>query len=345
MSQHVLNCSYKDLIRSFSDYEIYKVVFKTALLDSSLKEEFKYWETVQKNNSRSAYEHYIETYPNGAFARIAYEKIIELIEEAKVSYAKVVQKEKLKSLLSWINHPAGSYSSFSYNHSDYEGEPRNIEELEDLVSLEIRDFGTGITEISEHIGLLTNLKKLCINCTGKEIEIPDSIGSLLGLTELEMKFRNLTEIPQSIGNLVNLKKLSINNISGCYLIENPNIPPDHCYNFIRNLKKLEHLEIIATHFTNLPESIRKLSNLTTLDISRNRMEALPEWIGDLINLKILYINDNNLKSLPKSMKKLTNITYLRLDNNNLLSMPKLFFQIRSMDLWHATSYSLSYSLK
>jgi hypothetical protein len=347
MRQHVLNCSYKDAINNFMDYEGYRVAIKAALLDAVLKKEREYWEIVQNNNNRQAYENYLKIYPNGVFSKVAYERIIKFISQQKISYEKSMQKEKLKLLLSWINEAAGSSSSFSYSHSDYKGCPRDIKELEDLVSLDINLYSLGkvITEFSEHIGVLGNLKRLCIDYGGKEIKIPSSVGNLLDLTELEINLRNLQEIPQSIGNLVNLKTLSINNNYGSFFITNPNIIPDHDYHFIRNLKNLEHLEIIATHFTNLPESVRNLSKLTKLDISRNQIQELPEWIGELKTITKLDVSNNSLKSFPKSMRKLTNLTYINLDNNNLLLMPKLFFQIRSMGLWHATSYALSYALK
>jgi Leucine-rich repeat (LRR) protein len=80
--------------------------------------------------------------------------------------------------------------------------------------------------------------------------LPDSIGNLTNLTELDLTSNRLTSIPQSIRNLTNLTELDLSN----------------------------------NQLTSIPEWIGNLTNLTYLSLSNNQLTSIPEWIGNLTNL-------------------------------------------------------------
>ncbi|MHA1478875.1 MAG: leucine-rich repeat domain-containing protein [Promethearchaeota archaeon] len=81
-------------------------------------------------------------------------------------------------------------------------------------------------------------------------ELPDSIGNLKLLRELEISFAKLCSIPESIGNLSSLEYLSLLNTEIGTL-------PDS----IGNLKSLRELNILHTKIKKLPKSIKKKKDL------------------------------------------------------------------------------------
>jgi internalin A len=86
--------------------------------------------------------------------------------------------------------------------------------------------------------------------------LPDSIGRLQTLKQLDLRYNELREVPESIGQLVNLQKLNLG------------------YNQLRGL----------------PESIKNLKNLKLLQLERNKIseearEKIKKWLP---NTKILF---------------------------------------------------------
>ena len=167
------------------------------------------------------------------------------------------------------------------------------------------------SEIPEDIGKLRNLEELELfrcNLTGT---IPESIGNLTNLEYLDLSLNSLIgEIPESIGNLTNLVglELSMNSLTG-------EIPES-----ISNLSNVEWLYLYDNNLTGeIPKSIENLINLEYLDLSFNSLTGeIPESIGNLTNLTRLFISDNNLTGeIPESIGNLTNLEYLYLCTNNL----------------------------
>jgi Leucine-rich repeat (LRR) protein len=100
--------------------------------------------------------------------------------------------------------------------------------------------------------------------------LPDSIGNLINLQELDLENNQLSSLPDSIGNLINLQSLDLEN----------------------------------NQLSSLPDSIGNLINLHKLDLSSNQFSSLPDSIGNLINLQQLYLSSNKLESLPTSILKI-----------------------------------------
>jgi leucine-rich repeat protein SHOC2 len=88
--------------------------------------------------------------------------------------------------------------------------------------------------------------------------LPDSIGKLTDLTELDLVNNHLTTLPDSIGNITKLKYIFLDN----------------------------------NQLTSLPDSISTLINLAGLTLNNNRLMHLPERIDNLRNLRWLDISGN-----------------------------------------------------
>lgn len=102
---------------------------------------------------------------------------------------------------------------------------------------------------------MRTLRRLCICRCGLTGNIPEEIGQLVGLEELQLFGNRLTgSIPNSVGNLINLKLLSLGEYTG------------------------------GNHFNAepIPHCISKLAKLEALFLANcNLKGSLPTWIGDL----------------------------------------------------------------
>ncbi|TRY65127.1 hypothetical protein DNTS_021101 [Danionella cerebrum] len=111
--------------------------------------------------------------------------------------------------------------------------------------------------------------------------LPDTIGGLLNLDELDCSFNEVEALPSSIGQCVNLRTFAA----------------DH------NL------------LTHLPPEMGSLKNVTVLFLHSNKLETLPEEMGDMQKLKVINLSDNKLRSLPYSFTKLNQMTAMWLSEN------------------------------
>jgi hypothetical protein len=102
--------------------------------------------------------------------------------------------------------------------------------------------------------------------------LPDSIGNLENLTELDLCDNQLQSLPDSIGNLENLTELDLR----------------------------------ENQLQSLPDSIGNLNNLTELYLRDNQLQSLPDSIGNLNNLQRINLKNNNLISLPPRFRDIIN---------------------------------------
>ncbi len=103
-----------------------------------------------------------------------------------------------------------------------------------------------------HVPGILRYESICLR------SIPDTIGNLSNLRELDLSDNNLETLPESIGYLKKLEEL--------YLSGNRNFRrlPDS----IGDLENLETLELEETNLESLPESMGKLTKLSSFVISK-----------------------------------------------------------------------------
>eukprot|EP01114_Cavostelium_apophysatum_P020406 TRINITY_DN6827_c0_g1_i1.p1 TRINITY_DN6827_c0_g1~~TRINITY_DN6827_c0_g1_i1.p1 ORF type:complete len:779 (-),score=221.16 TRINITY_DN6827_c0_g1_i1:92-2428(-) len=163
--------------------------------------------------------------------------------------------------------------------------------------------------------------------------VPDQVGELRNLKELNFSFNKLSSLPYSISQLVNLRNL---NLSENHFTEFPPIifqitqlvQLNMSGNQLRRLPleigcltELTQLHLDSNFLTTLPTSIGKLQKLQILHLQKNQFTALPSTIGRLKNLISLYLQDNTLVSLPSEICQLGNLKTLFVHNNRLTSLP------------------------
>ncbi len=134
--------------------------------------------------------------------------------------------------------------------------------------------------------------------------LPESIGSLVHLTELDLSNNNLTYLPDNIGNMLSLSKLLLENN---WLSTLPHS--------IGKLTNLKYLRVSINQLSSLPDSMCNLSDLNTLEVEDNQLVILPNRIGNLKNLKYLSLSNNQLDKLPSSISILSSLIGLDIDDN------------------------------
>ena len=154
-----------------------------------------------------------------------------------------------------------------------------------------------MTSLPESIGNLTQLTELDIS-DNKLTSLPGSIGNLVQLTELNVGRNELTSLPESIGNLTQLTELDI---SDNKLTSLPGS--------IGNLVQLTVLNMCELRLQEVPHGVQQLSKLKYLDLSFNPLKTLPDWLGDITELCMLNISSLQLTAIPSSFLKL-NIPFL-----------------------------------
>ncbi len=157
--------------------------------------------------------------------------------------------------------------------------------------------------------------------------IPPELGSLTGLTLLDLGYNQLTgSIPSAIGNLPNLKFLYLhgNQLTGA-------IPGE-----LGNLSKLEILHLWSNQLTGtIPARLSRATNLEEISLSDNRLQgSIPAALGRMINLTTLAMARNELTgSIPAEMEDLANLGTLKLSGNQLTGcIPTALKQVSDNDV-------------
>ena len=161
--------------------------------------------------------------------------------------------------------------------------PPSIGQFQSLKSLDFT--GCHMANLPEEIGNLTTLRELNLERT-RIRSIPPSIGLLKNLERLDMSWSQSSSLPEEIGGLSSLRFLYL----GCSRLLG-SLPHS-----IGQLQNLEELRLNGTYrLSNIPEEIGGLISLTNLDLSCSKMMHLPEGIGGLVSLKKI---DISLSSSP-----------------------------------------------
>ncbi|MBI2899973.1 MAG: leucine-rich repeat domain-containing protein [Planctomycetes bacterium] len=137
------------------------------------------------------------------------------------------------------------------------------------------------------------------------LEVPESIGDLKGLRELDLSYNVFTEGggEKLFAGLAKLQALEELSLDSCYLVK--------VSAAAENLTALKRLKLGSTPIKDLPAGIAKLGALETLDLRRcQNLASLPPLQG-LSKLKNLWLWSTAIESLP-SLEGLTSLEEISL---------------------------------
>ncbi|KAK7840836.1 disease resistance protein tao1 [Quercus suber] len=204
---------------------------------------------------------------------------------------------------------------------------------------------SAIEEIPDSVGSLSNLEILSLMWCGSLTAIPDSVGSLISLTQLLLNGSAIKELPISIGSLSYLKELSVGNckdlsklpdsiegLASMVELQLDRTPITHLPDQVGALKMLRKLEMRnCKDLRFLPESIGSMLALTTLNFVGANISELPESIGMLENLNILRLNEcTQLCKLPSSIGNLKSLHHLWMEETAVTELPESFGMLSSL---------------
>lgn len=135
-------------------------------------------------------------------------------------------------------------------------------------------------------------------------KIPEAVGRLTWIIELNVGKNQLKTIPASIGQL---KQLEFLNLFQNALTELPES--------LGELGNLVHLNADNNRLTEVPDSMRGLKRLRDLFLRSNHLKVFPKAIESMTRLERIDLNDNRIEILPKSLINLTSLQYLDVMNN------------------------------
>ncbi|XP_010030310.2 disease resistance protein RPV1-like [Eucalyptus grandis] len=175
-----------------------------------------------------------------------------------------------------------------------------------------------VRELHHSIGELVGLK--CLSLVGCRMlrKLPNSIGNMRSLLELDLDDTGIIELPNSIGDLKMLKKMSL---AMTRLKELPNS--------IGGLESLLELVLDQTHILELPASIGNLTRLELLHLSWSQIRELSRGIWMLVNLEELDARGcQNLEGeIPSEIRELSFLRMLDLSWTKVRRLPTAMKQL------------------
>ncbi|XP_039251167.2 leucine-rich repeat-containing protein 28-like [Styela clava] len=130
------------------------------------------------------------------------------------------------------------------------------------------------------------------------------------ITEIYLTSNQLCSLPQSIGDLINLRNLDVCDNELEYL-------PDS----ITTLENLKQLRVRHNILKSLPYNIGNASSLEVLDASHNELRSVPCSIGNCKDIYQLLLSNNRLYSLPRQVCFLTHLEQLSITSNCISNLP------------------------
>lgn len=209
--------------------------------------------------------------------------------------------------------------------------------LPDLTELHISRSGKSIHSFHS----VPNLRTLTIANT-PFVSIDSSIGSLRHLTKLSISLNFLlSELPDEIGDLENLENLEI---SYTAISEFPN-------SFSR-LSSLKVLRLSGNELQHVPDFVHRLPSLVELNLSENNIRIIPDTFSALSRLDKLNVDNNpRLENIPSFLLRITeydkpayNQTRSKLKRQTQKSVFAKQQALRLIRKTRSSSQNLSYSV-
>ncbi|XP_039166900.1 putative adenylate cyclase regulatory protein [Eucalyptus grandis] len=201
--------------------------------------------------------------------------------------------------------------------------PDSISHLVNLSTLDL-SYCIRLCRLPESIGSLMKLQRLLLNGVKNPkssqfdhalCNIPNSIGKLEWLIELNLSNSGILELPESIGDLKNLKILNIAYNEGLSSLPST----------ISKLGNLEEFDATECETLGGEIPIEGLSSLKILRLSSTCISGFLDAFDKLSHLETLDVYDcQMLQSLPQTISKLPSLQHLKLTScDNFRSLPEL----------------------
>ncbi|XP_076028063.1 leucine-rich repeat-containing protein 39 isoform X2 [Genypterus blacodes] len=171
---------------------------------------------------------------------------------------------------------------------------------------------TGLQKVPQFIHSFQNVLVLDLSRNSVS-EIPTQIGKLTRLRELLLSYNRVQFVPEELSCCENLERLEL------AMNQNLNHLPDQ----LRNLKKLQHLDLSMNDFTSVPDCVVDLPALEWLDLGGNSLQTLPEDIHRMEKLHTMWLQRNQLQKLPENISRMKSLDTLVLSSNRLKDIPSL----------------------
>lgn len=188
--------------------------------------------------------------------------------------------------------------------------PRELSLITSMTELSLPS--SSFKEFPEWIGDLTSLKTLVLYGDEMKGPIPESLYSLVNLTDLRIQRNSLNgTISTRIGNLVNMDdvfNVRANKLYG-------EIPTE-----IGKLTNLVSLYLYDNELTFIiPETMFDMTSIEEIDLSNNKLSGtVPPNFAKLDSLEELFLNKNDfIGAIPDAMGSMTNLEILKIEENDI----------------------------
>ena len=198
------------------------------------------------------------------------------------------------------------------------------DEVRDKKTLSI--YSTQVYRLPESIGRLESITQLDLVDAGLEA-LPNGFGRLAALNGLTLDQNVLRSLPDSFGELSSLETLNLG--SNC-LTELPQ-------SFGR-LGRLQRFQACGNKLASFPRNFGKLVALRECNLKGNCLQYVPADVKNLTSLEILDVSFNVLTCLPAHLPE--SMTRLNVDHNNLVKLPDSIGELVRLQFLNAATNAL-----
>lgn len=276
------------------------------------------------------------------------EEAAKRIREAFINKSTSLSLEflKLTSLPKCVGYL--KLQTLKLNNNNFEGVPKEIESIESLVNLNLKDnqirfYYTWCFPKLKSLNLSGNVIEQFLGPTEQFLELQElNLTNALcksayeklkkGFTWPILTQESFSTTAKALENLPNLKTLDLSNNSIADLSV-----------FISAIEKLSHLEKLDLSMNLLERWIMKSGNknLKILILDGNKFREIPQSIHLFERLEKFSIQENMLEDVSFSPGTLTHLTHLNLRENRIVNLTAGIGQLASLKILHIGSNKLS----